>query len=100
MRTRSRVIAHTVCLMVLVQFVMVGILRAQQTGPTGPPSIKDPKSETRDRQDREATLRSAELGVAVGKIDQNIERPAAEGQHRTVAPEHPLANGKFERAEP
>ena len=70
MRTRSRVIAHTVCLMVLVQFVMVGILGAQQNGPTGPPSIKDPKSETRDRQDREATLRSAELGAAVGKIDQ------------------------------
>jgi hypothetical protein len=56
--------------MVLVQFVMIGIIRAQQNGPTGPPSIKDPKSETRDRQDREATLRSAELGAAVDKIDQ------------------------------
>ncbi|HEV8486811.1 MAG TPA: hypothetical protein VGV87_24920 [Blastocatellia bacterium] len=70
MRKRSRVIANIVYLMVLVQFVMIGIIRAQQNGPTGPPSIKDPKSETRDRQDREATLRSAELGAAVDKIDQ------------------------------
>ena len=70
MRNCSRVISHIGCLMVLVQVVMVGILRAQQNAPTGPPSIKDPKSETRERQDREATLRSAELGAAVGKIDQ------------------------------
>src|SRR5882757_5938475 len=41
-----------------------------------------------------------DLTRAVGKIDQNIEGPAAEGKHLTVAPERPLANRKFERAEP
>ena len=41
-----------------------------------------------------------DLTRAVGKIDQNIQRPTAEGKHLTVAPEHPLANRKFERAEP
>jgi len=33
-------------------------------------------------------------------MDQNIQRPTAEGKHLTVAPEHPFANRKFERAEP
>ena len=42
---------------------------ARQSRPT-PPGIRDPKSETRERQDREATLRSAEMGVSVAKIDQ------------------------------
>jgi hypothetical protein len=41
-----------------------------------------------------------DLTRAVGKIDQNIQRPTAEGKHLTVAPEHPLANRKFERAKP
>src|SRR5712675_3029810 len=40
------------------------------------------------------------LTRAVGKIDQNIQRPAGEGKHLTIAPEYPLANRKFERAEP
>ena len=70
MTKRSRITAHNICLMLLVQIVMVEILLAQQNGLPGPPSIKDPKSQTRDRQDREATLRSAELGTAVSKIDQ------------------------------
>ena len=34
-----------------------------------------------------------------GKVDQDIERPAAKGQCHTVAPEQPFANRKFERAE-
>ena len=62
----SRVIVRIVCLMVLCQIVLAGMLPAQQ----GPPAIKDPKEESRQRQDREATLRSAELGAAVGKVDQ------------------------------
>ena len=33
------------------------------------------------------------------EIDQNIQRPTAEGKHLTFAPEHPFANRKFERAE-
>jgi hypothetical protein len=41
-----------------------------------------------------------DLTWAVGKKDQNIQRPTAEGKHFIVAPEHPLANRKFERAEP
>jgi len=40
-----------------------------------------------------------DLTRAVGKIDQNIQRPTAEGKHLTVAPEYPLANRKLERAE-
>src|SRR6266852_6467296 len=41
-----------------------------------------------------------DLTRAVGKIDQNIQRPAAEGKHSTVAPEYPLTNRTFKRAEP
>jgi hypothetical protein len=39
------------------------------------------------------------LTLAVGKIDQNIQRPIPEAKHLTAAPEHPLANRKFERTE-
>src|SRR5258706_15948263 len=39
------------------------------------------------------------LTRTLGKIDQNIQRPTPEGKHLTVAPEHPLANRKFERTE-
>jgi hypothetical protein len=41
-----------------------------------------------------------DLTWAVGKISQNIQRPIPERKHATVAPEHPLANRKFKRAEP
>ena len=41
-----------------------------------------------------------DLTWAVGKIGQNIQRPIPERKHSTVAPEHPLANRKFKRAEP
>jgi hypothetical protein len=41
-----------------------------------------------------------DLTWAVGKIDQNVQRPTAEGKHLTVAPERPFANRKVERAEP
>src|SRR5216683_1799666 len=40
-----------------------------------------------------------DLTRAIGKIDQNIQRPTAEGKHLTVAPEHPLADRKVERTE-
>src|SRR5712692_1441359 len=46
-----------------------GSVRAQQPGQAAPP-IKDPKFETLERQNREATLRSAELGAAAAKTDQ------------------------------
>src|SRR6266851_7436011 len=41
-----------------------------------------------------------DLTWAGGKIGQNIQRPIPEGKHSTVAPDHPLANRKFKRAEP
>jgi hypothetical protein len=40
-----------------------------------------------------------DLTWAVGKIGQNIQRPIPNGKHSTVAPEYPLANRKFKRAE-
>jgi hypothetical protein len=46
-----------------------GAVQAQQPGQVAPP-IKYPKFDTLERQNREATLRSAELGAAVAKTDQ------------------------------
>jgi len=57
---------------------------AQQPNPPsgmGAPNTKDPKFDTLDRQNREATLRSAEMAPALEKLDQTrIE--AALGQMR------------------
>ena len=36
----------------------------------------------------------------LGKVRQNIKRPAPEGNCHTVTPEHPLSRGQFKRAEP
>ena len=41
-----------------------------------------------------------DLTWAVGKIAQNIQRPIPERKRSAVAPEQPLANRKFKRAEP
>jgi hypothetical protein len=41
-----------------------------------------------------------DLTWAIGKIAQNIQGPTPERKHLTVAPECPLAKGKFKRAEP
>src|ERR1700730_10581364 len=64
----------------------------------------DPESPLLDRYVRpdvidEFLLRD-DLTRTLDKIVQNIQRPIPEGKHSTVAPEHPLANRKFERAEP
>jgi hypothetical protein len=40
-----------------------------------------------------------DLTRALGKINQDVESPAAKGQHYTLAPQQPFANRKFERAE-
>src|SRR5258706_3603296 len=40
-----------------------------------------------------------ELTWALGKINQDVESPAAKGQHHTLAPQQPFANRKFESAE-
>ena len=39
------------------------------------------------------------LTRTLGKVDQDVERPAAERKHLTVAPKHPLAARKLERTE-
>src|SRR5882757_3216313 len=39
-----------------------------------------------------------DLTWAVGKVDQDVEGPAAKGQHHTVAPKHPLPARKLEGA--
>ena len=54
---------------VFLLLLTTGAVRAQQPGQVAPP-IKDPKFDTLERQNREATLRSAELGAAVAKTDQ------------------------------
>jgi hypothetical protein len=38
------------------------------------------------------------LTRTLGKVDQDVERPAAKGQYRTVAPKHPLPARKLEGA--
>jgi len=64
----------------------------------------DPKAPLLDRYVRpdviDEFLLCDHLTRAVGKIDQDIQRPVPEGKHLTVAPEYPLANRKFERIEP
>jgi hypothetical protein len=57
--------------------LMVGAAQAQQSRPTAP-TIKDPKFETLEKQNREGTLRSAELGAAVGKADEQRIQAAIE----------------------
>src|SRR5712675_367742 len=39
------------------------------------------------------------LTRTLGKVDQDVEGPAAQGQRLTVTPEHPLAARKLERTE-
>ena len=49
-----------------------------QAGRVSPPTVKDPKGDTLERTNREATLRSAELEVAVEKTDQRRINAAIE----------------------
>jgi hypothetical protein len=65
-----------VCLMTLA----AGTARAQQTVPSGPPppGQRDPFGEVRERQQREAQLRSAEMLGAVKSKDQRVAAAAAE----------------------
>jgi hypothetical protein len=62
---------------VLVLIVSASTVPAQ-TGRVSPPTVKDPKGDTLERQNREATLRSAEVGVAVEKTDQRRINAAIE----------------------
>src|SRR5689334_12759699 len=51
--------------------------QAQQTGPP-PVGNRDPFAEVRERQQREAQLRSAEMPAEVRKLDKRSEEAAAE----------------------
>src|ERR1700754_3535598 len=71
-------------------------------------SRKEPKMIAFSVVDNLPTLAQSHLAVRavlqsphpVGRQeDQDIQHPTAEEKHQTVAPEHPLANRKFERAE-
>src|SRR5882757_8930819 len=63
----------------------------------------DPEAPLLDRYVRpdvvDQLLLCDHLTWTLGKVDQDVERPAAKGQHHTLAPQQPFANRKFERAE-
>jgi hypothetical protein len=68
---QSRAVAQTICgLAAVAALMMEGVALAQQSLPSAP-VVKDPKSQTRERQDREATLRSAEVGAALDKAKEH-----------------------------
>lgn len=68
---QSRAVAQTICgLAAVAALLMEGAALAQQSLPNAP-VVKDPKSQTRERQDREATLRSAEVGAALDKAKEH-----------------------------
>ncbi len=58
-------------------FVIASTIAAQ-AGRVSPPAVKDPKGDSVDRQNREATLRSAEMEVAVEKTDKRRVNAAIE----------------------
>jgi uncharacterized protein with LGFP repeats len=68
---RSRALAQAICgLAAAAALLAGGAAPAQQTLPSAP-VVKDPKSQTRERQDREATLRSAEVGAGLDKAKEH-----------------------------
>jgi len=68
-RTRIHPISRTSAA-VFILLIAAATGRSQQPGPVTPPIFKDPKFDTLERQNREATLRSAELPPPVEKPDQ------------------------------
>jgi hypothetical protein len=67
----SRAVAQAICgLAAAAALLMEGAALAQQSLPSAP-VVKDPKSQTRERQDREATLRSAEVGAGLDKAREH-----------------------------
>jgi hypothetical protein len=73
-------LTHLVSGLIGVMFLLlcgVNPLYAQQP-PPGSPSVKDPKFDTLERQNREATLRSAELPPAMAKTDEQRIAAAVE----------------------
>jgi hypothetical protein len=62
---------------VCVFTLAINSAQAQQTGPP-PPGNRDPFAEVRERQQREAQLRSAEMVGGVKKLDRRAAEAAAE----------------------
>src|SRR5712675_3341188 len=62
----------------------------------------DPEAPLLDRYVRpdvvDQLLLCDHLTWTLGKVDQDVERPAAKGQHHTLAPQQPLPARKFEGA--
>jgi cytochrome c556 len=66
-RQQTRFVAQAICgLAAIASLSMASAALAYQI-PSNVPIVKDPKSESRDRQDREATLRSAEVEAALDR---------------------------------
>lgn len=67
---RSRLVAHTVrCLAAALSLIVTAIAVLAQQGPP-PPDKRSPRQPDRDREVREKTLRSAEMVVALEKVDE------------------------------
>lgn len=64
----SRMLASAIMLIGL--YCTSAAQQSQPARPPGAPTVKDPQLDTLERQNREATLRSAELPVAIEAIDQ------------------------------
>jgi cytochrome c556 len=64
---QSRCVAQAMCGLAAIASLLIEVAALAHQNPPGGPVIKDPKSQTRERQDREATLRSAEVGAALDK---------------------------------
>jgi hypothetical protein len=76
-RGPSPVIAVGFMFAICVFTLAISSAQAQQTGPP-PPGNRDPFAEARERQQREAQLRSAEMVGGVKKLDRRSAEAAAE----------------------
>ncbi|HKP11178.1 MAG TPA: hypothetical protein VJZ91_03680 [Blastocatellia bacterium] len=64
---QSRFVARAVCGAAAFACLLMGSAALAQRIPAQAPTVKDPKAGTRQQQDREATLRSAEVDAALDK---------------------------------
>ncbi|HEX8922759.1 MAG TPA: hypothetical protein VF766_14890 [Pyrinomonadaceae bacterium] len=76
-RGSSPIVAVGFMAAVCVFTLAINSAQAQQTGPP-PPGNRDPFAEVRERQQREAQLRSAEIVGGVKKLDRRSAEAAAE----------------------
>jgi hypothetical protein len=76
-REPSSIVAVGFMAAVCVFMLAINSAQAQQTGPP-PPGNRDPFAEVRERQQREAQLRNAEMVGGVKKLDRRSAEAAAE----------------------